>query len=214
MTFTPVSNIWALGSSESNEGALRCISHRSAPTPAVGSSRPWPITLNTWPSVASPTGTVMPLPVLRTTVPLVRPSVGFMAMARTRWEPICWATSATIVTLLPSTVTSNSRAVLISGSSPWGNSASMTGPAMPTMWPSRRSVAVVMVAPGCFRSGDQCSAPTGAGSSDSLSLPSASAPLTISMISVVMASWRAWFISRESLVMSSSALSVAAFMAR
>ena len=34
------------------------------------------------------------------------------------------------------------------------------------------------------------------------------------MISVVMASWRARFIARESLVMISSALSVAAFMAR
>ena len=44
--------------------------------------------------------------------------------------------------------------------------------------------------------------------------PQASAPPTISMISVVMASWRAWFISRERLVISSSALSVAAFMAR
>ena len=42
----------------------------------------------------------------------------------------------------------------------------------------------------------------------------ASAPPTISMISVVMASWRAWFMARDSLVMSSSALSVAAFMAR
>ena len=34
------------------------------------------------------------------------------------------------------------------------------------------------------------------------------------MISVVMASWRAWFILRVSLMMSSSALSVADFMAR
>ena len=43
---------------------------------------------------------------------------------------------------------------------------------------------------------------------------SASAPLTISMISVVMASWRARFMARDRLMMSSSALSVAAFMAR
>jgi hypothetical protein len=49
---------------------------------------------------------------------------------------------------------------------------------------------------------------------EGLSSPRASAPPTISMISVVMASWRAWFISRVSLMMSSSALSVAAFMAR
>ena len=43
---------------------------------------------------------------------------------------------------------------------------------------------------------------------------SASAPPTISMISVVMASWRARFITRVSLVISSSALSVADFIAR
>ena len=147
MTFTPVSNICALGSSESNDGAERWISQRSAPWPAVGSSRPWPVTLNTWPRVASPTGTLMPWPVLCTVVPLVRPSVGFMAMARTRLSPICWATSATMVMVSPSTTTSNSMAVLISGSSPWGNSASITGPAMPTIRPSLRAVSV-MIAPG------------------------------------------------------------------
>jgi hypothetical protein len=53
---------------------------------------------------ASPTGTVMPAPVLRTGVPRVRPSVGFRQMARTRLSPICWATSArTVTTVLPST---------------------------------------------------------------------------------------------------------------
>ena len=43
---------------------------------------------------------------------------------------------------------------------------------------------------------------------------SASAPPTISMISVVMASCRARFITRLSLMIISSALSVADFMAR
>ena len=47
-----------------------------------------------------------------------------------------------------------------------------------------------------------------------LSDPRASAPPTISMISVVMESWRARFMMRVSVLMSSSALSVAAFMAR
>src|SRR5207244_10557400 len=42
----------------------------------------------------------------------------------------------------------------------------------------------------------------------------ASAPPTISMISVVMASWRARFMVRVRLVMRSSALSVADFIAR
>ena len=41
-----------------------------------------------------------------------------------------------------------------------------------------------------------------------------SAPLTISMISVVIESWRARFMMRASRVMRSSALSVADFMAR
>ena len=43
---------------------------------------------------------------------------------------------------------------------------------------------------------------------------SASAPPTISMISVVMASWRARFMTRLSLTIISSAFSVADFMAR
>src|SRR5262249_50385657 len=46
------------------------------------------------------------------------------------------------------------------------------------------------------------------------SAPRASAPPTISMISVVMASWRARFITRVRFLMSSSALSVALFIAR
>ena len=49
---------------------------------------------------------------------------------------------------------------------------------------------------------------------DSSSAPSASAPLTISMISVVIESWRARFMMRLSVLISSSALSVAAFIAR
>ena len=40
------------------------------------------MTLNTWPSTPSPTGIVMPWPVLRTSVPRRRPSVGFRQMAR------------------------------------------------------------------------------------------------------------------------------------
>ena len=49
---------------------------------------------------------------------------------------------------------------------------------------------------------------------DSLLAPSASAPPTISMISVVIASWRARFMIRLRFLISSSALSVAAFIAR
>ena len=45
----------------------------------MGASSGSPMTLNTWPSVTSPTGTLMPRPVLCTAVPRVRPSVGFRA---------------------------------------------------------------------------------------------------------------------------------------
>ena len=135
MTLMPVGNICALGSSESNAGAGRWISQRSW-TSTDGTSRGSPSTLKTWPSVASPTGTEMPGPVLRTAVPRTRPSVGFMAMARTRLSPICWATSAVTTMSSPCTGMVNSRAVLISGSAAGGNSTSTTGPAMATILPS------------------------------------------------------------------------------
>jgi hypothetical protein len=57
----------------------------------------------------------MPAPVLRTAVPRTRPSVGFMAMARTRLSPICCATSAVTTMSSPPTLIVNSSAVLISG---------------------------------------------------------------------------------------------------
>ncbi len=59
-----------------------------------------------------------------------------MQMARTRLSPMCWATSAMISILSPSSSTVIDRAPLISGSAPGGNSTSTTGPAMPMMRPS------------------------------------------------------------------------------
>ena len=156
----------------------------------------------------------MPRPRLRTGAPRLRPSVGFMAMARTRLSPMCWATSATIVVVSPSTSVSNSRAQLISGRLSGGNSTSTTGPTMATMRPSLRPVwpawavtltalladsrllRVVVVVLACWP----------------WAMPSA--PPTISMISVVMVSWRARLAIRSRLVISSLALSVADFMAR
>src|SRR6478735_9827619 len=82
----------------------------------------------------------MPRPRLRTSVPRRRPSVGFMVTTRTRLSPICWATSATTVTSWPSTSRVISRAWLISGSEPRGNSTSTTGPAMATTRPAFSSV--------------------------------------------------------------------------
>ena len=140
MTLMPVSNIWVVGSSWSKEGGGRWISHSSSTERSARSaSRQSPRTFQTWPRVALPTGIVMPLPRLRTAAPRVRPSVGRMAMARTRLSPICWATSALTAWVSPSMVTSNSRAVLISGRESRGNSASMTGPAMATTLPSFNS---------------------------------------------------------------------------
>ncbi len=66
--------------------------------------------LKMWPSVWSPTGTEMGSPRLRTSAPRIRPSVGAMAMARTRLWPRCWATSAMTVRASPVTVKSISRA--------------------------------------------------------------------------------------------------------
>ena len=142
MTLMPVSNIWAFGSSWSNGGDSRWISQWSS-IPSVIAS-PWvssgsPMTLNTWPSTPSPTGIWMPCPRLRTRVPRRRPSVGFMQMARHRPSPICWATSATIVIVSPSSSASISSAMLISGSAFIGNSTSTTGPAIATTRPSLSS---------------------------------------------------------------------------
>src|SRR5579875_3818594 len=153
MTLMPVSNIWERGSNTSKAGAGRWISQRSSmlATSSVSSGRP--DTLNTCPSTPAPTGTVIPRPVLVTTVPRRRPSVGWRQMHRTRPSPICWATSAMIVVVRPSSSTSKLTAWLISGRAPGGNSTSTTGPVMATMRPSASwcdsvvdsSTAVVMV---------------------------------------------------------------------
>ncbi len=57
--------------------------------------------LNTWPRVASPTGTEIGPPVSLTVAPRTRPSVGFMEMARTMPSPMCCATSRTIDLVSP-----------------------------------------------------------------------------------------------------------------
>ena len=83
MTLIPVSRnstprCWA-----ASEGAERWIGQRSI---AVSGSRPSsgsPSTLNSRPSVAGPTGTVIGWPVRATAMPRARPSVGAIAMART-----------------------------------------------------------------------------------------------------------------------------------
>ena len=133
----PVSNMRADGSSASKSGAGRWMSQRSISSkPSGASSSASPHTFHTWPSTFSPTGTVSPRPRLRTGVPRLRPSVGFMHTARTRPLPSCWATSASTDDLAVVDPMSNSTALLSSGSELGGNSTSITGPAMPTTRPS------------------------------------------------------------------------------
>ena len=130
-----------------------------------------------------------------------RPSVGFRQMTRTRLSPICCATSAVIVIVSPSSSMSISSALLISGSASGGNSTSTTGPAIATTRPSfsvgrsgcRRSAVMVIDRSSCSASCGACeevgvaASMVSATTSSDAALPrSASAPPTISMISVVI----------------------------
>jgi hypothetical protein len=54
-----------------------------------------PSTFRTRPRVSGPTGTEIGAPVSIAVIPLVMPSVGFIATARTRFSPRCCSTSAT-----------------------------------------------------------------------------------------------------------------------
>src|SRR5665213_3289505 len=67
------------------------------PSDAIGpaSSTGSPITFMMRPSVPTPTGTMIGLPVSLTSWPRTRPSVVSMAMVRTVDSPRCWATSST-----------------------------------------------------------------------------------------------------------------------
>ena len=122
------------------------------------------------------------------------PSVGFSAIARTIPPPMCWATSQVMTRVSPSSRTSIRSAVWISGSSSGGNSTSTTGPITLATLPFASVSSAISHSPDAR--------------------PRASAPPTISMISVVISSWRARFACRVSTLMSSSALSVAAAIAR
>src|SRR5580692_3714111 len=119
------------------------MSQWSSGSPMLSVSRGSPSTLNTWPSTASPTGTVIPRPRFRTGAPRTRPSVCCIQMQRTRPSPICWATSAVTWWDDPSSSMVNSTAWLISGSACGGNSTSITGPAMATTRPSSSTRPVV-----------------------------------------------------------------------
>ena len=86
MTLMPVSNMRADGSrrrTPGRRGGSPTAPSRRTPGGSASTSSGSPHTFHTWPSTCSPTGTVMPWPVLRTAVPRVRPSVGFMQIAHT-----------------------------------------------------------------------------------------------------------------------------------
>ena len=95
MTLMPVTSTSAEVDCSEKLGASRwmtlVVSAAIGPASSIGS----PMTFMMRPSVAGPTGTVMPAPVSTTSWPRVRPSVVSMAMARTVFSPRCWATSST-----------------------------------------------------------------------------------------------------------------------
>src|SRR3954447_16359083 len=160
----PVSNISVLDSSWSKAGALRWMPQRSLTSSFSPSSRlrHSPRVLNTRPSVASPTGTVIGPPVSVTWAPRTRPSVGCREMARTMPSPMCWATSRERVRFSPSRSSSVSSRLYISGIESPGNSMSTTGPmtrairpvlpAPEVVWVSS-TVAVIASHSLCSRSG-------------------------------------------------------------
>src|SRR3954453_22568878 len=145
MTLMPVSNIWVFDSSWSNAGALRWMPHRSLTSSSSPSARlrHSPSVLNTCPSVASPTGTVIGPPVSLTCAPRTRPSVGCSEIARTMPSPMCWATSRERGRVSPARLSSVSSRLYISGIESTGNSMSTTGPMTLAIRPPVPSVAVL-----------------------------------------------------------------------
>ena len=111
MTLMPVVNIWVRGSSWSSAGGSRWIGHRSVMfSDEVGTSSELPRTSNTCPLVTSPTGTSIGAPVLVTSAPRTRPSVGCMEIARTMSSPMCCSTSSVSVRVSSSSTTSTCSA--------------------------------------------------------------------------------------------------------
>src|SRR5262245_10113133 len=125
----PVSKACTCVSWSVNFGASRWIGDRVEVATGPFWSPGSPITFMMRPSVASPTGTVMPCPVSRTSSPRTRPSVVSMAIVRTVFSPRCCATSSTRFqgwSLIAALVTV--RALKIGGNLPSGNSTSTTAP--------------------------------------------------------------------------------------
>src|SRR6266851_94105 len=133
MTLIPVSRISTLACCSDTGGAARWIGQRVTPSGAGSSSIGAPITLNIRPSVSTPTGTEIGLPVACTGSPRRKPSVASIAIVRTVLSPMAPSTSST--TTRPSCVLTSS-ASKSSGCSPAGNSTSTTAPMTWLTWPS------------------------------------------------------------------------------
>ena len=114
------------------------------------------------PRVSRPTGTLMALPVSVTGVPRLRPSVEAMAMQRTVLSPTCCATSTVRVRFPTGMV----RALSMAGRCPSGKRTSTTGPMTCETLPI--AVSSIVFSPYQM-----------------------SLPATTSVISWVMAPWRA-----------------------
>ncbi len=107
----PVTNISVFDSSWSSGGASRWIGQRSVTCRLeAGTSSGSPSTLNTCPFVTSPTGTSIGPPVLMTSAPRMRPSVGCSAIVRTTLSPMCCSTSSVSVRVVSARVTSTCSA--------------------------------------------------------------------------------------------------------
>src|SRR3954462_13197330 len=129
MTLMPVTSTSAEPACSAKLGASRWIEEVCSALIGPASSIGSPMTFMMRPRQAGPTGTVMGLPVSKTSWPRTRPSVVSMAMARTAFSPRCWATSNTRRTCLPvlASVLVVSSAFRMAGSSP-SNSTSTTAP--------------------------------------------------------------------------------------
>src|SRR6185295_11442313 len=133
---TSTSVVWS-----SKDGGSRWIGSMTSAFTGPFRSIGRPRTSNTRPRVASPTGTVMGLPVSTARVPRARPSVVVMATERTQLLPRCWATSHTSGSWPSRSI---STAFRIAGSAPAGNSMSTTGPVIWMTCPSLMGGALAM----------------------------------------------------------------------
>ena len=119
-------------------------------------------------------------------------------------SPMCWATSSDSVVVSPPSSSWVSSLLYISGIESTGNSMSTTGPMTRAIRPTPAAPVSVVSSTVAVMSSHSFPA---------LASASALTPPTISLISWVIPAWRAWLAIRVYFLISSSALSVADFIA-